>query len=228
MAPPTVLLDAFGTLVHFGDPVPLLRDGLRARLGLEVTAEAAGAAMRGEIAHYRAHHDRAVDAAALAQLRRDCGRVVRGALGPEAADADLDAVTASLVGAIRFEPYAEVPETLAALRSAGARLVVVSNWDVSLHEVLAQTGLRPLVDAVVVSAQEGVAKPDPRIFTRALARVNARAEDAVHVGDSLEEDVAGARAAGIRAVLLARDGAPAPPGIPALRRLDGLLPLRTP
>src|SRR3954469_16577229 len=196
--PRAVLLDAFGTLVHFGDPVALLRDGLRSRLGLDVTAEVAAAAMRAEISHYRTHHDLAGDAEVLRALRLACGRVVRDALGPVGAEADLDVVTAVLVGAIRFCAYPEVPSTLAALREAGARLVVVSNWDVSLRDVLAETGLAPLLDDVVVSAEEGVAKPDPVIFSRALARAGARADESVHVGDSVEHDVAGARAAGVR------------------------------
>ena len=91
-----------------------------------------------------------------------------------------------------------------ALRAAGCALVVVSNWDVSLHERLAETGLAPLVDGVVASAEVGVAKPERAIFERALALAGVRAADAWHVGDSVAEDVEGARAAGIRPVLVAR------------------------
>src|SRR4051812_11240779 len=109
--PRVVLLDAFGTLVHFGDPAPLLRDGLRERCGLTVSADVAAAAMRAEVAHYRVHHDLAGDAAGLHALRLACGRVVRDALGPAGAEADLDEVTAALVGAIRFSSYPEVPGT---------------------------------------------------------------------------------------------------------------------
>jgi putative hydrolase of the HAD superfamily len=81
---------------------------------------------------------------------------------------------------------------------------VVSNWDVSLAERLDETGLLPLVDAVVSSAEVGVLKPHPAPFERALELAGVSAADAWHVGDSVEEDVEGARAAGIRAVLLAR------------------------
>ena len=103
----------------------------------------------------------------------------------------------ALLAAIRFRAYPEVPAVLARLRAGGARLAVVSNWDVSLHDVLERTGLRALVDAVVISAELGVAKPDPAIFRAALERLaGARAAEAIHVGDSVEHDVAGARAAG--------------------------------
>ena len=60
-------------------------------------------------------------------------------------------------------------------------------------------GLRALVDAVVISAEQGAAKPDPAIFRAALERLGAAADDAMHVGDSVEPDVEGARAAGLEA-----------------------------
>jgi putative hydrolase of the HAD superfamily len=113
---------------------------------------------------------------------------------------------------------------LAALRERGTSLVVVSNWDVSLHEVLERTELRPLVDAVVTSAEFGAAKPDPAIFARALELAGGVAPaDAVHAGDDLAADVEGARAAGIAAVLVARDGERTPPGVRAIPTLEGLL-----
>jgi HAD superfamily hydrolase (TIGR01509 family) len=74
------------------------------------------------------------------------------------------------------------------------------------------------VDGVVSSAEVGAAKPDPAPFARGLELAGARAEEALHVGDSLENDVAGARAAGVRAVLLDRAGA-APPGVETVRSL---------
>jgi putative hydrolase of the HAD superfamily len=59
----------------------------------------------------------------------------------------------------------------------------------------------------------GARKPSPEIFERALAVAEVASHEAVHVGDSLAEDVAGARAAGIEAVLIKRDGSPGPPGV---------------
>ena len=128
-----------------------------------------------------------------------------------------------MLAAIRFRPYPEVPGVLRALRQRGAAIVVVSNWDVSLHDVLERTGLRALVDAVVTSAELGVAKPDPAIFAEALALAGAAADEAVHAGDSVEADVEGARAAGIEPVLVARDGERPPAGVRAIPTLAGLL-----
>jgi putative hydrolase of the HAD superfamily len=217
--PATVLLDALGTLVELERPWPHLVDELAAR-GVVVDEQDARAAMLAEMAYYRAHHDEAVDWPALKDLRRRCAAVVQDELH---VSLPLDDVLDALLGAIRFRAYPEVPDVLARLRAGGARLAVVSNWDVSLHDVLERTGLRPLVDAVVISAELGVAKPDPAIFLTALQRLGATADGAVHVGDSLEHDVAGARAAGLEAVLVARNGAVAPEGVRAVRSLAELV-----
>ena len=68
-----------------------------------------------------------------------------------------------------------------------------------------------------------MAKPDAAIFAQALAALGARAADALHAGDDLAADVGGARAAGIAAVLVARDGGAPPEGVRAIASLDGLL-----
>jgi putative hydrolase of the HAD superfamily len=217
--PATVLLDALGTLVELERPWPHLVDELAAR-GAVVGDEDARAAMLAEMAYYRAHHDEAGDWAGLVDLRRRCAAVVQERLGTSL---PLDDVLAALLSAIRFRPYPEVAGTLARLRAQGARLAVVSNWDVSLHDVLERTGLRRLVDAVVISAELGVAKPDPAIFRAALERLGADAAGAVHVGDSLEADVAGARAAGLEAVLVVRNGAIAPEGVRVVSSLAELV-----
>ena len=157
--------------------------------------------------------------------------------GLERAGADVRAIAPAamvevLLGALRFTAFADVPGALADLRAAGHRLVVVSNWDVSLHDMLRTTGLAALVDGAISSAEAGARKPQPAIFRRALALAGGAAargaeRPALHAGDSLELDVAGARAAGLEAVLIARGGAPAgvPAGVAVLESLDGLAAL---
>jgi putative hydrolase of the HAD superfamily len=217
--PSAVLLDALGTLIELETPWPHLVEELGAR-GVVVSEEAARAAMLAEMAYYRAHHDEASSWAGLKDLRRRCAAVVQQHLDTALPLGD---VQDALLAAIRFHAYPEVPAALGRLRTAGARLAVVSNWDVSLHDVLERTQLRALVDAVVISAELGAAKPDPAIFRAALDRLGASAADAMHVGDSVEHDVEGARAAGLRAVLVARNGAVPPDGVPVVASLDGLL-----
>jgi putative hydrolase of the HAD superfamily len=214
-----VLLDALGTLVELPAPWPALVEELAAR-GVRVTEEEARIALLEEMAYYRAHHDEAVGAPELDDLRDRCTEVLRAALPPRAgAAADL---RGALLGALRFRPYAEVPQVLAQLRDLGVARVVVSNWDVSLRGVLADTGLAPLLDGAVISAEVGAAKPDPTIFTRALRIAGVGADEALHVGDSADADLAGARAAGIRALHLDRSGAD-PDALTSLAELPRLV-----
>jgi len=222
--PRAVLLDALGTLVELVRPWPALVRELGAR-GVEVSEEEARRALLQEMTYYRAHHDEASDRERLADLRGRCAVVLRDELPRRARVLGDDELLEALLAALEFRPYPEVRETLARLRTAGARLVVVSNWDVSLHDVLARTGLAPLLDGAVISAEAGVAKPDPAIFERALEIAGGiEPGHALHVGDSLEADVAGARAAGVEAVLVQRDAAlPLPPRVRAVRSLAGIL-----
>lgn len=127
------------------------------------------------------------------------------------APGDLDALVSELRTVLRPDGRASslwrsvmprVPEALRRLRDLGLRLVVVSNSDGTVEQSLIAAGLRPYLSAVVDSAIAGYAKPDPRIFTHALEVCGARPERTLHVGDIYQADVAGARGAGIHAVLL--------------------------
>jgi putative hydrolase of the HAD superfamily len=219
MSVKAALLDALGTIVELERPWPHLVEELHAR-GVSVSEDDARRAMLAEMAYYKRNHDDAKDFAGLKDLRRRCAGIVRGELGTALPVEDVED---AMLAAIRFRPYPEVPAVLAALRERGAAIVVVSNWDVSLHDVLERTRLRPLVDGVVTSAEFGAAKPDPSIFARALEIAGAEPGEALHAGDDLDADVAGARAAGIEAVLVDRDGAPAPDGVRTVRTLEGLI-----
>jgi putative hydrolase of the HAD superfamily len=207
-----VLLDAFGTLVALEPPGPRLRAELRRRTGREVAPEAAEAAFRAEIAFYLEHHLEGADTSSLDRLRDRCAAVIADALslGP----AERPTVRAAMLASLRFCAHPDAEEALRALRAGGLRLVVASNWDCSLASVLEAAGVGALVDGVVASATVGAAKPAPAVFEAALALAGTSAERAVHVGDSPRHDVAGARAAGIAAVLLDR-GDSGPAGAPA-------------
>jgi putative hydrolase of the HAD superfamily len=121
-------------------------------------------------------------------------------------------------GAEAWEVYPEVPAVLDALRARGLRLGVISNWDTRLPEVLRQLDLAGRFDAVVYSAAVGIEKPDSRIFRRALRDLGVEARAALHVGDSRLEDLEGAIAAGMRALLLLRGRRDSASGLGAPQR----------
>src|SRR5579863_1364640 len=162
MPPRAILLDALGTLVALEPPAAPLAALVGERHGVAVTSADATRALRAEMAHYRANCIRAADARSLAALRLECAALVGRELGGRLAALDAAVLVPTLLESIRFHAYPEVPRTLARLRDEGFALVVASNWDVSLHDVLERTGLDVLLDGVVTSAEVGVAKPDAR------------------------------------------------------------------
>jgi putative hydrolase of the HAD superfamily len=219
VAPRVVVLDCLGTLVALEPPAPRLRRELAER-GIDVSEPAAAAAFRAEIAYYLAHHLEGATLASAEHLRDRCAVVLAEAL--ELGGETHGAVRAAMVAALRFSPFPDASPCLQALRAAGMACVAASNWDSTLPATLARIGLLPLLDAVITSAEVGRAKPDPEIFRAAAAAAGCAPTAAVCVGDSLEHDVAGARAAGMRAILLSRDGdAPEPPvEVPVARSLE--------
>jgi putative hydrolase of the HAD superfamily len=107
-----------------------------------------------------------------------------------------------------FSLYDDVPGVLRRLHHDGIRLGLISNSHRCLASFESHFELDGLIAVTVSSSEHGFMKPHPRIFQAALDRMQVRAEEAVMVGDSLAHDVAGARLVGMRAILLARGGAP--------------------
>lgn len=214
-----VLLDAYGTLLDLPDPVPRLR-ALLEDAGHPHPAERVRAALRAEIAFYRAHHDRGRDPASLRELRHECAAVLAEGLGGDAPPPER--LAPILVDSLRFALFPDVLPALDALRAAGVRLAVVSNWDCSLAGVLASLGVAERFAVVAASAVVGASKPDPAIFVHVLAALGVGPQNALHCGDLPEKDCTGARAAGVRAVLLDRRGVHAPGPCPAVRTLPEL------
>ncbi len=105
-----------------------------------------------------------------------------------------------------WEVFPDVMPTLALLRDQGVRMGVVSNWDSRLPGLLRTLGLAVFFDSVIVSHLEGMEKPEPELFRRALARLGGLPQQTLAVGDVPELDLAGARAAGIDGVLVDRRG----------------------
>ncbi len=115
-----------------------------------------------------------------------------------------------------------VPEALARFARLGLQMVVVSNSDGTVERILSELGLRRHFASVLDSHVVGVSKPDPAIFELALARSGADRKHTLHVGDTYDADVLGARSAGLEAVLLDRHGCWGPRDCVALPDLVAL------
>jgi putative hydrolase of the HAD superfamily len=219
-----VTFDALGTIVRLEAPAPRLRESLRTRYGLDVPVDRCEAAMRAEMAHYRAHCREASDPARLAALRLECAWILADvlALGPGGPE-----LLPALGDAIAYRVFPDALHALERLQAAGLRLGVLSNWDASIHDALRRLGLAGRFDAIVVSAEIGAEKPQPAAFAAAAAALRAVPHRILHVGDDPGRDVDGARAAGFWALLVQRDGEPAArrPRVATLAELPALLDL---
>ena len=198
----TLFLDAGGVLV---DPDWARVAAVLGRHGITVS--------RGALAAAERPAKRDMDRPDIVRASDDRGRatlyyraVLRRAgveAEPARVEGGLDAIVADHARSNLWCVVPEgVPEALARLRAAGLRLAVVSNADGELLSLFERIGLGGMFDRVVDSGVVGIEKPDPRIFEEALLACGADPATTLHAGDFYEIDVVGARAAGIRAVLV--------------------------
>ena len=129
-----------------------------------------------------------------------------------------------LFGVTNATLYDDVVPTLQHFRDEGFKLAIVSNWDTPLDPLTERLGIADYFDAIVASHDARVRseKPDSHIFNYALEAIGVSAEEVVHVGDTYEADIVGARGVGIRPILLDRDGTQADRWDETIQRLSEL------
>lgn len=157
-------------------------------------------------------------------------RIIEG-MGGNAPDQVLDACAAEIyvewARCHHFHLYDDVADVMRRLSEDGIKVGLISNSHRSLEEFQSHFRLGVDVAAAVSSAEHGFLKPHPSIFHAALQRAGVRADASLMVGDSVAHDVEGARAVGMRPVLLHRSGGAAPqvdaPVIQTLAELPDLL-----
>lgn len=103
-----------------------------------------------------------------------------------------------------FSLYEDSIPAIERARSLAERVIVLSNWDYSLHRILHQLGIYERFDTVFASLEEGFEKPDPRLFEIATRAHRASPQECLHVGDNPVDDLQGARDFGMRATLVDR------------------------
>lgn len=213
--PEALLLDAMGTLIGLRRSVGSSYAALAAKFGLEAEAEAIDHAFprvyrQAPPLAFPGLSGEVLRAAEIDWWGARISEVLQVSL-PDAEEQLAAGLPAGLAEAL-FEHFAnpalwrvypEVPDCLQRWRQRGLRLAVVSNFDSRLEGLLDALGVADQLDTVVVSSAAGAAKPDPAPYRLALEALELPAEAVWHVGDSPEDD-AGARAAGIRCLLVKR------------------------
>lgn len=214
--PRAVLLDAGGTLFHLARTVGQIYAEVASRYG--TTADAGQLQQRFQVVWGRrsASVPGTETIADRDQEKAWWREVVREVFAPEGGVRDFDLFFNEL-HELFVEPglwrlYPEVQPILRRLREARLKLAIVSNWDSRLETLCQRLNIYDQFDVIVASATAGASKPDQKIFALALAKLDVRPADAMHVGDSWRDDVWGAFQHGLTPVWLKREGhqAPAP------------------
>jgi len=223
-----VFFDAVETLIRPWPSVGSVYARAAAGHGLRCPARALEAAFRP--AYRELFPERFFGRSALQtsepRERRWWGRVVARTFERAGCDAPGAAVIAAGLEAFArgaaWRPVKGALETVQALKARGLKIALVSNYDGRLHRVVDELGLTRFFDAVIVSSEVGWAKPAPRIYEAALGALGVEPREALMVGDRPQEDVAGAAAAGLLALLYdPRGRVPGPGAIRDLRQVPG-------
>jgi putative hydrolase of the HAD superfamily len=198
--------DAAGTLFHPARPIGELYATVAARHGVHVDPATLQARFRDAFA---SAPPLAFPGAPSSELRgREKGwwrtLVARVFAGTSFADFDayFEDLFAFFATAAAWRLDSDALPLLRKLRGQGLAILLVSNFDARVRAVMDALGLTPFVDQVTISSEAGAAKPDPAIFHTALAAARLAPPEVAHVGDTVREDLEGARAAGMRVLLV--------------------------
>jgi len=225
-----VLFDVGGTLLEVAQPEVayseiLLRHGYRSELEsirswILASQGRVGPPSKGRPPDFRVSAEEAqarrdefisafLDEAGVDQDRGDCHREI----------------WESWVRGPVFQLYPEVLHTLSQIRQRGIPMGVVSNWEPRLIELCKNLAISGYFDFFLISEVEGYSKPGSEMFRLALEKAGVAGEEAVHIGNHLEEDVMAAHSVGIRPILVQRGESSSPDYSPTLSSLEEVLPL---
>lgn len=222
--PNAVFLDAAGTLFESVRPVAVTYAEMARRYGKRVPFEEVSQRFRHCFATAPPMAFPGSEGPQLKALEKDWWRdLVRRIFEPSGPFASFDdyfdELFAYFARADSWVLYDDARATLEALRARGLILVMISNFDSRVLKIVEGLGVADYFDSVFISSSAGFAKPSAGIFHLALQRHGIAPDEAIHVGDSPETDVEGALNAGVRPVLLDRDGTARHEGAV---RIDGL------
>jgi putative hydrolase of the HAD superfamily len=181
------------------------------QFGIEIEQQAFATAFREAFLSWEFEGPFEASAEASFQRFKDLDSRIFERLGyPELPDEFFRAIDRAFAARSSWYVFDDVIPSLGALRAAGVRMGVISNWGWSAPELLHDLELAAHFEALTISARVGYQKPHANIYRHALESMRVAPEAAIHVGDSYRADVEGARAAGIAAVLIDRRAGASP------------------
>jgi REG-2-like HAD superfamily hydrolase len=204
--PSIVLIDVGDTMVRPEPSWRAIYATVFTEFGIEATSEEFEAAFRAAWPEWESEGPFEATEEGSFQRLMALDRLVFARLGhtdlPESFFRDIDAAFHRRAA---WHIFPDVIPALEAMRAAGLRLGVVSNWAWTAQGLLELLGLAAYFETFSISARVGYQKPHAAIFEDALEQLGARPEEAIHIGDDAGADVVGARRAGIEPILLMRE-----------------------
>lgn len=210
--PKVIFIDAVGTLFGVRGSVGEVYGAIAGKFGVEVPADTVNKAFLQAFAASNSPIFPGTDPDEIPQCEYEWWRAIAlrtfqqaGVLNQFANfDEFFDQLYHHFATAEPWFIYPDVLPALEAWRRMGIGLGIVSNFDSRLYWVLEALKLKEFFTSITISTEVGFAKPDPPIFAIALQKHNCDPKDAWHIGDSFTQDYQGAKAAGLRAILLER------------------------
>jgi putative hydrolase of the HAD superfamily len=205
-----VFFDAGETLVHPIPSFPELFGSVLAQNGYRRTAEEIVQASRVVFQRFSAAAEQrilwTIDPESSRAFWSDVYDRMLETLGLANRDSLRDKLYSTFTDLTNYGLFEDVRPVLTSLAQAGLRLGIVSNFEAWLEDLLAAEGVLDHFGVRAISGVEGIEKPDPEIYRRAIARMDVRPEQAVFVGDNPQFDVDPPAAMGMATVLIDRRG----------------------
>jgi putative hydrolase of the HAD superfamily len=207
-----VFFDFFNTLVYFDPPREKHYADTAAEFGVRITPEAVAAALPEADAWWRSENSRSTikdrEQEAKFDAYRGYGlRILRDAENTVNPEQALQMLAKAFSVGFKFKNFVDSLPALQSLKSKNLRMGIVSNIGEQIDSYLDKSGFTDYFAYKITSFEAGYDKPQPQIFQLALQRAGVTAEEALFVGDQYDLDVLGARSAGIRPILIDRNGA---------------------
>lgn len=210
--PKVIFLDAVGTLFGVRGSVGAVYSAIALKFGVEVPTETLNQAFLQAFAASESPVFPGADPEEIPECEFEWWRAIalrtfqQAGVLTQFADFDdfFDQLYNHFATAEPWFIYPDVLPALEAWQKIGIELGIVSNFDSRLYWVLEALKLKEFFTSITISTEVGFAKPDPKIFAIALQQHSCAANHAWHIGDSFRQDYQGAKAAGLRAILLDR------------------------
>ena len=204
----TIFFDGAGTLFRVRGSVGMIYSDIARRFGVDVSPEYIEDAFKKAFAFAPPLAFPGAIPSSLRGKERDWWRTLAAEVFKgipfQRFDAFFEELFEYFRGSMGWELFPETQSVLEEVKGRGFRLGIISNFDSRIYDVCRTLRIFSLLDSITLSSEVGAAKPDTKIFKTALAKGGLKPEEALHIGDSLAEDVHGGRSAGLLSIFLDR------------------------